>query len=157
MTSFVIFIKQGSNAMSAENTTSKGTWKFSLESETVLPEQMSARLKTRASRIWYKGDPIHPSKLTTKTNGWTYSIGPFDPGDASVMLSRLLSALFSDAAAIKDLVRSGQVAGYICYSIYLLENGHFPVTVKPSELAQLSQMGISLDFDLNVYAADAES
>lgn len=116
------------------------------------PGRVTRLLDFEPTRTWRAGDPVGNRGITRKDNGWVVEIQKAETLDVAEPLGKLLEMLKPRLTELYlETAKQGLVAILTCAVYVDAKDGAAPAMHFPREtIAQLHEMGASLDVDLYV-------
>jgi len=111
------------------------------------PDIITHALAIQPTRTWWHGDPIVPSSLSYKHDGWCLSTGPVEALDVQDVAQPLLAQLIPLADDIATLHAQWALDCEVAYTVQV--EGTVPVFHFDLEMVQaLAQLQAELDIDV---------
>ncbi len=115
-------------------------------SDIVGPLEVAAQLDLQPTKSFTKGEPFGKSQQLRKSNGWFYSTKGFvQSRDTRRHLDWIIDAIEPRRAAIHALVELGCKIDIFSFWVSI---GHGGPTIEPEQMRRLSEMKISVGWDV---------
>jgi hypothetical protein len=121
------------------------------------PVEVSEATGLSPFRVWRKGAPIARGRKVAPDDFWDYRIGPVEDSDFDRHLRSVVGAIFPHASYLTNLRSKRAVTYTVTMSAWVAEHllSFAPIAfIETQVLAQISSLGASLQFDINLFGTD---
>jgi Domain of unknown function (DUF4279) len=120
------------------------------------PEEITTKLKIKPTKIWRKGDLIHPqTKLTRKHNGWSLQSQVDQSSDLEDHINSIFSYFPSNWTDLMEICQ--QYYAEINCVIYVVGDERPAIHLDKNIIRKLNKLNAEIDIDLYFLPDDSDT